>query len=276
MPEFLSAALASTWAITKVMYLVFAGGLLLERLAPAERGQPFRHVFFNLWYTPLFLFLTALALPPLQSITAPWVAAYGGWVPIRLPDTPLGAVALGLAYMAVYDFFYYWFHRAQHEVPWLWAQHKLHHSDRSLNVSTSGRHHWLEEPLRVFLMLLPMALVFDVSAPGAGWMATALLLWPFFIHLNARLSLGPLTPVFAGPQVHRIHHSRLPEHHDRNYAAFFPFWDVLFGSYYAPKPGEYPPTGLDDGEDLNTPVKALLSPFRDWWGMLRRRGRVGV
>lgn len=71
MPEFLSAAHVSTRAITKVMYLVFAGGLLLERLAPAERGQPFRHVFFNLWYAPLFLFLTALALPPLQSITAP-------------------------------------------------------------------------------------------------------------------------------------------------------------------------------------------------------------
>lgn len=270
MPEWLHNVLLNTWTVTQLMYTIYAGGLVLEWLFPAERGQPWRHFAFNVVYTPIYFFIFGLTVPPLQAITVPWIEAWGGWLPIRLPDTPFGLIALGLIYMAVYDFFYYWFHRAQHEFKPLWAQHKLHHSDVSLNVSTSGRHHWLESPLRVFLHTLPMAIVFDLQAPQAGWIATALMLWPFFIHLNARVPLGPLTPLLAGPQLHRLHHSRLPQHHDRNYAAFFPFWDILFGSYCAPQRGEYPPTGLDDGENLNG-AQALYSPFRDWWRLLRHR-----
>src|SRR5215471_5219333 len=34
------------------------------------------------------------------------------------------------------------------------------------------------------------------------------------------------------------------EHWNRNFAAFFPIWDWLFGTVYIPKPMEYPPVGL--------------------------------
>lgn len=274
MPVWLSEAFRFTWQMCLVVYPIYLGGLLLERLFPAERGQPWSHIGFNLLYTPVYFLLTGLALPPLHAITAPWISGFGGWLPIELAETPLGLLGQGLAYIAVYDFFYYWFHRAQHTLPVLWTQHKLHHSDASLNISTSSRHHWLEDPLRVFLMMLPMALVFDVREPTEGWIALPLLLWPFFIHLNVRLPLGPLTPLLAGPQLHRIHHSREPQHHDRNFAAFLPVWDVLFGTYCRPQPGEYPRTGLDTGEDLNSLPRAVLSPFRDLWAMARGGGHA--
>ncbi|PCK78907.1 sterol desaturase family protein, partial [Rhizobium sophoriradicis] len=29
-----------------------------------------------------------------------------------------------------------------------------------------------------------------------------------------------------------IHHSRVREHHDKNFANYFPIWDHLFGTYY--------------------------------------------
>ena len=269
MAEWLNSTLGSLWPLLQLVYAVFLGGAVLERVFPAERGQPWRHLAFNVVYTALFLFMTVALLPPLQAITAPWIASHGGWVPVRLPDTALGVVAFGLLYMLIYDFFYYWFHRAQHTFRPLWAQHRLHHSDTSLNVTTSGRHHWLEEPVRVFLLMLPLMLVFDMRPPGAGWMGVALLLWPFFIHMNLRLPLGPLTPVLAGPQLHRIHHSVEPHHANRNFAAFFPVWDILFGSYHAPGKAEYPRTGLGDGEDLNNLWVASVSPFRDWWRDLR-------
>jgi sterol desaturase/sphingolipid hydroxylase (fatty acid hydroxylase superfamily) len=64
--------------------------------------------------------------------------------------------------------------------------------------------------------------------------------WTFLIHANLKLSLGPLSWLVDGPQVHRIHHSQLPQHFDRNFAAFFPIWDVLFGTYYHPARGEFP------------------------------------
>lgn len=268
-PTWLHDALIDLWQTCLVVYPIIFGGLLLERIFPAERGQPLRNIGFNLLYAPVFLVISSLTLPPLHRITAPWIAAHGGWVPITLADSIWGMLAQGIAYIAIYDFFYYWFHRAQHTFKPLWAQHKLHHSDVSLNISSSIRHHWLEEPLRVFLMMLPMAMVFDVTAPEVRWIALPVLLWPFFIHLNVRLPLGPLTPVFAGPQLHRIHHSLEPAHHDRNYAAFVPVWDFLFGTYCPPKPGEYPRTGLDTGENLNTLPRALFSPFRDVWRLVR-------
>ena len=56
----------------------------------------------------------------------------------------------------VFDFFYYWLHRLQHEVPALWEQHKLHHMDETLSCLTNLRHHWLEEEIA---LLKPKAIV---------------------------------------------------------------------------------------------------------------------
>jgi len=92
----------------------------------------------------------------------------------------------------------------------------------------------------------------------------------YFIHLNSRISLGPLTPIIAGPQTHRIHHSKLPEHIDKNFAAIFPLWDVIFGTYYHPKRGECPPCGLASGETVHSFRYALLMPFITWVKMLKR------
>jgi sterol desaturase/sphingolipid hydroxylase (fatty acid hydroxylase superfamily) len=268
--DFISNALAVTWTELRFVAVVYCIGLALESLLPAEAEQPLGNIGFNLIYTAIFLSLTNLLVPPLQTLVKPLVATFGLAWPIAFPDHFAGQLLQGLAFLFIYDFFYYWFHRAQHELPFLWAQHKLHHSDVSLNITTGNRHHWLEEPMRVFVVLLPIALLFDQKPVTIGWLWTTLLLWGYFIHLNLRLELGPLTPVFCGPQVHRIHHSNKPEDFDRNYAAFFPIFDIVFGSYKAPRRGEFPTTGLGDGENLNGLVRSSLAPFRSWFGIDRR------
>lgn len=272
MSEYFLNALNASWAMLQYVFVVYAGGLLLERVLPVERRQPWRDIVFNLWWTVLFTVLVHLSVPPLQGVIRPVVAGYGGLLSLRLPEGFGWQIAQGFLFALVFDFFYYWFHRAQHMLPWLWVQHRLHHSERSLNVTSGNRHHWLEEPMRVFLIFLPMGVLFDLPPSSIAWFWSTLLLWGFFIHLNLRLPLGPLTPVFAGPQLHRIHHSVERQHQDRNFAAFFPIWDILFGTYWAPRKGEYPATGLHDGEDLNGFWRASFSPFRDWWRMARRDG----
>ena len=96
-------------------------------------------------------------------------------------------------------------------------------------------------------------------------------LWGFFIHANVRLELGPLTPIISGPQLHRIHHSALAEHRDKNFATFFPFIDILFGTYYGPGKGEHPPTGLHDGEEESFLREATVGPLIAMYGMASRR-----
>jgi sterol desaturase/sphingolipid hydroxylase (fatty acid hydroxylase superfamily) len=173
------------------------------------------------------------------------------------------ALASSLLFLLVFDFFYYWWHRAQHEVPALWAFHKLHHMDESLGVSTQMRCHWLEEIGRIPSIFMPMALLFNLPL-HAGVVAFVLTAWGAFIHANLRLGLGKASAVVAGPQVHRIHHSILAQHFDKNYAAFFPLYDVLFRTYYHPAPDEYPPTGVRDDPEINSVVQAFLLPFQTW------------
>jgi sterol desaturase/sphingolipid hydroxylase (fatty acid hydroxylase superfamily) len=55
-----------------------------------------------------------------------------------------------------------------------------------------------------------------------------------------------LDRVLVTPQVHRIHHSIDPVHHNRNFADALPIFDIVFGTYHRPAKEEFPPTGLGD------------------------------
>lgn len=145
----------------------------------------------------------------------------------------------------------------------MWRIHELHHSDAALGVTAAVRVHWLEGPLRLLIITLPMGVLLDFPLPDLGGAGLIGLLWLFYIHLNVRLPLGPLTGWISGPQWHRLHHSRELRHRDCNFALYFPFWDRLFGTYRAPAPGEYPATGTDGGEKIG---------WRDWlWPRRLRR-----
>ena len=62
---------------------------------------------------------------------------------------------------------------------------------------------------------------------------------------------------------HRIHHSREIAHRDKNFAVYFPIWDVLFGTYYAPAREEFPATGIQ-GVTIRTLWEAASWPFIKW------------
>jgi sterol desaturase/sphingolipid hydroxylase (fatty acid hydroxylase superfamily)/lysophospholipase L1-like esterase len=248
------------------LLLIFAAFAIVERLRPAERGQPLRASWFNVRYLVVFEFINLLLLPLLTALVvdrlrAAWPAAFAL---IRV-DGYLDGAWKAVAFLFVYDFFYYWFHRLQHEWGFLWPQHQLHHSELSLNATTTFRHHWLEELLRVFAIVLPMAMLFDLKPYESGIVAFFIGLWPVFIHANVRLTFGPFARVLAGPQLHRIHHSLERQHLDHNYAAFFPLWDQLFGTYHHPGTDEYPRTGLVSGERVTSIAQALWLPFGIWF-----------
>jgi sterol desaturase/sphingolipid hydroxylase (fatty acid hydroxylase superfamily) len=275
--NWLNDVIAQSWENVKLISIVLAVGLVIETLRPAERHQPRRHILFNLGYIAFLILFSTMVMPALMGLMQPIVQRYGLQIPIAFPDSPIWQIALIwqiaqlLAFFFIYDFFYYWFHRAQHTLAFAWPQHKLHHSEQSVNVTTTLRHHWLEEPIRVWAILLPTGLLFNQKPVTIGWLATSMILFGYFVHLNVRLPLGPFTPVIAGPQWHRLHHSIKPEHTDRNFAAFFPIFDIVFGTYAKPGRDEYPATGLHSGESLNGPLLATLSPFRDWYRMIRGR-----
>jgi len=252
----------------------FLIGFVVERLATADRSITKANRAFNCAYTVFFQVFDFTA----GSLFAMYVYSMAVKMPgkglISLPVSDRGilpfAIILAFSSSILRDFFYYWFHRLQHASRWLWAQHALHHSDECMNVTTTWRHHWLEMPMETVAVIVPAAILFKppiVTIPLAYLITQGM---SYFIHLNSRISLGPLTPIIAGPQTHRIHHSKLPEHIDKNFAAIFPLWDVIFGTYYHPKKGECPPCGLASGETVHSFRYALLMPFITWVKMLKR------
>ena len=250
---------------------VFAVAMVLERIFPAERDQPLRRLAFNLVVGVLMFTISGVLVAWLYPLILPYVTEpLGQRLRLEMPDGVPGSIAQVVVFFLIYDFFYYWWHRAQHELPWLWPQHELHHSDTALNVTTSLRHHWLEDPLRVFAMSLPLGFAFHFKPASVPWIATLVGLWPFFIHTNLRLELGWLTPVVAGPQYHRLHHSVEAQHINHNYAAFFPVWDIVFGTAVMPRRGEFPRTGVPRGEPRGV-GEALAGPFIEWRRLLKRR-----
>lgn len=261
---------------SRLVIVILLVGLLIERLRPAERVQPLRNVAFNIVYIAFVVLINVLLLVPLMALMQPIAQKHGLHVPVSFPDGAGWQVLQAITFFFIFDFFYYWFHRAQHTLAVAWPLHKLHHSDQSVNVTTTLRHHWLEEPIRVWLILLPIGLLFDQKPVTVAWIATGMILFGYFVHLNLRLPLGPLTAVVAGPQWHRLHHSIEPQHTDKNFAAFFPIYDLLFGTYSRPGRDEYPATGLHSGENLNSPIAAIFSPFRDWAGMIRRKRQPAI
>jgi sterol desaturase/sphingolipid hydroxylase (fatty acid hydroxylase superfamily) len=249
-------------------FIIYGVFIVIERLRPVEPNQPLRHMFFNLkWYVIYTLFgfaINAVGIGALVGLTQNWLG--GPYLTWTAPQSWLEKFLGILAYFLIVDFFYYWLHRWQHKNAFLWEQHKFHHSEVSMNVTTTRRVHWLEEILIISFILIPMSVLFKIEPIEAGFLAFIEILWLQFIHLNLRLELGIISPLFVGPQLHRIHHSFAPEHIDKNFGLFFPIWDIIFRTYYHPKKGEFPPTGLEGGEDYNNLWVAMFLPFREWFG----------
>ena len=249
------------------MFAVFS---ILERVLPAAGPRkPLRGYWLNLKVT-LFQVLIG---PTLGGLIGASTIALSNRLGLGLIDlrfsTGHGMMDFVLAFLLstfIFDFFFYWYHRFQHE-SLLWQEHKLHHMDEQL--CAFYRESWLETLIAGPLATIPLAILFKLNASQgaiAGAMFTA---WVVLLHTNIRLHLGPFAVLFNGPQGHRIHHSRVREHYDRNFAAFFPIWDVLFGTYHYPKRHEYPLTGVQGEKEVQTLLEAATLPFREWHKMFR-------
>jgi sterol desaturase/sphingolipid hydroxylase (fatty acid hydroxylase superfamily) len=254
-----------------VLLLMAVLGLVLERLIPARR-QGASNSLLNTPYSALVLLFVG-AIFPLQVLFAETVTDFLGVRNIfDLSIDTHGSILLVIVAMLVealaVDFFFYWFHRCQHTVNALWQVHLLHHSDMALNVTTTHRVHFLEHLLTPIFMVTPIMLLFELPNRDIYWIALAPTVWSYVVHANVRIGFGRFWWLLSSPQYHRIHHSIEPEHRDKNFAVWFPIYDVLFGTAHRPKPGEFPATGVP-GVEVATLSDAFMLPFERWWAMAR-------
>jgi sterol desaturase/sphingolipid hydroxylase (fatty acid hydroxylase superfamily) len=131
--------------------------------------------------------------------------------------------------LLLYDFCYYWHHRAGHRVAVLWGAHVVHHQSEDYNLGTALRQ---TSSGFVFgwIFYLPMALA---GVPPTVFAVVALidLLYQFWVHTQQVGRLGWFDRWFVSPSNHRVHHAVNERYLDRNYGGILILWDRLFGTY---------------------------------------------
>lgn len=176
----------------------------------------------------------------------------------------VNAALVSFLLLFIDDFFFYWAHRFQHKNIFLWQEHKLHHLDEQLNATSAIRIHWLESVVMLPLRTLPLAILFKIDGTEAGIFGAIAGAWVTFIHADLKVNFGPASMFIVGPQTHRVHHSQEVRHFDKNFAAFFPLFDIIFGTYYHPARGEFPRTGVKGEKDVTSLGEAIILPFKGW------------
>ena len=237
----------------------------LERIFSERKQKLFRRG----WLTDVGYYILNSLLPQaLLVIPMAWLAgAMHALVPNVVLDftgnLPLWASAI--AALAVGEVGYYWGHRLEHEIPFLWRFHSVHHNAEEMDWLVSSHAHPLDIVISRFCGLVPVyALGLAHPIQGEVDLVPALVLavglvWGYFIHANVNWRFGWLSFLVTTPAFHHWHHTRR-NHINKNYATMLPFVDLLFGSWYLPSrqsPAEY---GIEGRVEPGL-IGQLLQPF---------------
>jgi sterol desaturase/sphingolipid hydroxylase (fatty acid hydroxylase superfamily) len=199
--------------------------------------------------------ITAIVFVHLWATVSEWSADRQFGLLHRLSDNSwlhlIGAFLL-------LDLWTYWWHRFNHEIPFLWRFHRVHHSDPHMDVTTANRFHigeiLISSSLRVGL--LP---IFGVTLVELAIFETLMFLNTQFHHANIGLAERAdrvLRMILTSPAMHKVHHSAWLPETNSNYTAFLSVWDRLFRSFrLRPNPREV----IFGLEDANRPEQQTMA-----------------
>jgi sterol desaturase/sphingolipid hydroxylase (fatty acid hydroxylase superfamily) len=169
-----------------------------------------------------------------------------------------GPVRFVFALVLLDGWMYIW-HRANHAIPFLWRFHRMHHSDRNMDVTTASRFHLGEH---VGASVLRLGLI-----PLLGFEVGNLLVYDTLVIAvtqfhHADISIGQsdrwLRLFIVTPFMHKVHHSDWRPETDSNYSTVLSVWDRLARSFRTRSDPKTLQFGLEEFPDPS---------WQSWWGM---------
>ena len=156
---------------------------------------------------------------------------------VTLPQIDFRLVAMiphpviaGIVSFLILDLYMYFWHRSMHQVSLAWRFHRLHHTDRSMNVSTAYRFH----PIEIISSSIPKLLLIWLLGISSDYVLIYELVFTVVIalhHSNLAISESIdqfLALVIVTPNLHRIHHSQVVTETNSNYGSVLSWWDRIF------------------------------------------------
>ncbi len=218
-----------TGAVLAVLVML----LLVESLAPAarplaaalrRRSQLAYRMVKNLGLGAINAVVSWLVVVPLSAVAAHWAL---DWRPLWLAGNT------GIVFdLLVLDLWIYWWHRANHEAPFLWRFHLVHHLDEFLDATSALRFH-AGEVLLSAAARAGVIYVLDIPLTSVVTFETLLAVFTMFHHSNVRLPPRlehALSLMVVTPSIHWVHHHAIRSDTDSNYASVLSLWDKIFGS----------------------------------------------
>lgn len=251
--------------------LAAIAGEIAWYLAVRRRAYPWRE-------TAVSLAIVAMRIPA-KLLHAGAVApiAIFAWSH-RIATVPLGTWWGVVLLFLGEELAYYWSHRLDHRVRWMWATHAVHHTPREIHLASAFRLGLTGVVSGGWLCYVPLYVLGFHPLAVTGMLALNLS-YQFWLHTEIVGRLGPVEWIFNTPAHHRVHHACNAEYLDRNYGGMVIIWDRLFGTFAAQRPQTALVYGLAHAASSDNP---LTVAFREWGLMardvLRARGwrqRIG-
>jgi sterol desaturase/sphingolipid hydroxylase (fatty acid hydroxylase superfamily) len=215
-----------------ILSILMFDGALLTFLAFAyhsKRFEGYRISLLESMKTPSLKRLTNIAFIAVLSLAAVF-GMTGAIYRFTFHDHPVSvgrAIFEVLAILLVYDFAYYWLHRAMHTTRGMRWVHGRHHEVRNPTAMES----FYLTPAELFAGLGLLLLCTWVLGPVSIYSFAVV----FFIHttLNIAVHSGLLSKRILLWPVDHLTHKHYKHHagnYDSNFASLTPFWDMLFGT----------------------------------------------
>jgi len=131
------------------------------------------------------------------------------------------------------DLVNYWTHRLNHTWELFWRLHRVHHSDTTMDSSTTYRFHPLDAILDNSASVIA-ALLFGLD--GSILVFWLILYMPLLVLHHSNFIMPnwfdrTFGKIIVSPNFHKIHHHQQQEYTDSNYGLMFIFWDKLFRTF---------------------------------------------
>jgi len=192
-----------------------------------QRGKHlFQNILFQIVLTVLNIFFVSIQVYCIEWLNSNEIGI------LYIVELPFWIkLLLGVV---LYDFTTYWIHRASHKIPLLWRLHRVHHSDTTMDSSTTFRFHPLE-----LIFIYQTGNILTAGIFGTDLTSMALyyfIIYIFFFLEHSNLNYpkwlnNSFGLVFVMPDYHRVHHHQEQFYTDSNFADIFIIWDRIFGTF---------------------------------------------
>jgi len=170
------------------------------------------------------------------------------------------------------DFCYYWVHRFNHTVRFMWAAHIVHHSSAKFNFGTGLRNGW------VTILYKPL---FYSVLPAIGFHPSMCLiclgiesLWQFQLHTQFVPKMGFLEKFMNMHTQHQVHHARNVEYLDKNHGGYLNIFDKMFGTWKELDENIEIEYGVVHEPNSHNPLVVVSHEYKDIWNDVRNAKKL--